>query len=55
MTFEITPQDWPHGPWVQLLVEHSEMDDEMYESVSFGWPGVCSGLKTLLERGTFER
>jgi uncharacterized protein YndB with AHSA1/START domain len=55
LTLKITPEDWPHGSWVRLRVVHAELDDEMYESVSFGWPGVCSGLKTLLERGTFEK
>jgi len=47
--FEIEPQDWPGGPWVGLRVRHADLDAEMHESVSFGWPGVCSGLKTLLE------
>jgi uncharacterized protein YndB with AHSA1/START domain len=49
VTFEIEPQDWPGGPWVCLRVLHTELDEEMHESISFGWPGVCSGLKTLLE------
>lgn len=49
VTFEIEPQDWPGGPWVCLRVLHTDLDPEMHESVSFGWPGVCSGLKTLLE------
>ena len=37
---------------VKLTVTHEEMDQEMFESVSFGWPAVISGLKTLLETGT---
>ena len=58
VTFELTPQDdWPLGPWVGLRVEHSELehDPEMLHSISFGWPGVVSGLKSILERpDTFE-
>jgi uncharacterized protein YndB with AHSA1/START domain len=49
VTYEIEPVDWPGGPWVGLRVLHEDLDPEMAESVSFGWPGVCSGLKTLLE------
>jgi uncharacterized protein YndB with AHSA1/START domain len=49
VTFEIEPQDWPGGPWMCLRVLHADMDQEMHDSVSYGWPGVCSGLKTLLE------
>lgn len=37
---------------VKLTLTHEEMDQEMFESVSFGWPAVISGLKTLLETGT---
>ena len=36
---------------VRLTVTHDELDPEMFESVSFGWPGVVSELKTLLETG----
>lgn len=53
VTFELTPQtEWPLGPWTGLRLEHSEFgeDREMLESVSFGWPGVLSGLKSILER-----
>ncbi|MEX1310324.1 MAG: SRPBCC domain-containing protein [Candidatus Sulfomarinibacteraceae bacterium] len=53
VTFELTPQDdWPLGPWVGLRVEHSELehDPEMLNSISYGWPGVVSGLKSILER-----
>lgn len=53
VTFEIEPQDWPGGPWVGVRLTHDEFgdDDEMRESVSYGWPGVLSGLKTLIETG----
>ncbi|HSB10241.1 MAG TPA: SRPBCC family protein [Blastocatellia bacterium] len=37
---------------VRLTVTHEELYQEMYESVSFGWPAVVSALKTLLETGT---
>jgi uncharacterized protein YndB with AHSA1/START domain len=38
---------------VRLTVTHEEFgdDQEMLQSVSFGWPAVISGLKTLLETG----
>ena len=52
VSFEISPQDdWPHGPWVGLTVVHSELepDSEMLHSVTFGWPAVMSGLKTVIE------
>jgi uncharacterized protein YndB with AHSA1/START domain len=41
------------GQSVKLTVTHDEFrdDSEMFESVSFGWPVVLSGLKTLLETG----
>ena len=53
VSFEISPQDeWPYGPWVGLRIEHSELapDSEMLHSISFGWPAVLSGLKTVIER-----
>jgi uncharacterized protein YndB with AHSA1/START domain len=53
VTIEISPQDeWPLGPWTGLRLEHSELegDREMLDSVSFGWPAVLSGLKSILER-----
>lgn len=37
---------------VRLTVTHDELDSEMFESVSFGWPGVVSALKTFLETGS---
>ena len=37
---------------VRLTVTHDELDQEMYDSVSFGWPAVVSALKTLLETGS---
>jgi uncharacterized protein YndB with AHSA1/START domain len=39
------------GDTVRLTVTHDELDSEMFDSVSFGWPAVISGLKTLLETG----
>jgi hypothetical protein len=36
----------------RLTVTHDELDQEMFDSVSLGWPAVISGLKTLLETGT---
>lgn len=52
VAFDIEPVDWPGGPWVQLRVSHTDLepDSEMFHSVSFGWPALMSGLKTLLER-----
>lgn len=49
-------QEWPHGPWTRLTVAHTEMeaDSDMLHSVSFGWPAVVAGLKTVLETGGFE-
>jgi hypothetical protein len=35
-----------------LTVTHDELDQEMFDGVSSGWPAVISGLKTLLETGT---
>ena len=36
---------------VRLTVTHDELDSEMFHSISLGWPGVISELKTLLETG----
>lgn len=36
---------------MKLTVTHDELDEEMFVSISFGWPVVLSGLKTLLETG----
>lgn len=49
VTYEIEPLEES----VKLTVTHDEFGDdvEMRESVSFGWPVVISGLKTLLETG----
>jgi uncharacterized protein YndB with AHSA1/START domain len=49
--FEIEPQDWPGGPWVALKLTHSELESgsDMLASISWGWPALMSGLKTLLE------
>jgi uncharacterized protein YndB with AHSA1/START domain len=39
---------------VRLTVTHDELDQEMYDSVSIGWPAVISALKTLLETGSIS-
>jgi uncharacterized protein YndB with AHSA1/START domain len=52
VSFEMAPQDeWPYGPWTGIRVVHSELepDSEMLRSISFGWPAVLSGLKTIIE------
>ena len=51
VSFDLAPEDWPGGPWVRLTVAHTDLepDSEMLHSVSYGWPGLMSGLKTLLE------
>ncbi|HEY3038608.1 MAG TPA: SRPBCC family protein [Pyrinomonadaceae bacterium] len=48
-TSRVTYDIEPFGDIVKLTVTHDELDSEMFESVSFGWPVVISGLKTLLE------
>ena len=57
VAFELEPVDWPDGPWVCLRVAHTDLepDSEMLESVSYGWPALMSGLKTLLERRAAEK
>jgi uncharacterized protein YndB with AHSA1/START domain len=55
VTFELEPVDWPEGPWTRLKVAHTDLDSGMHESVSFGWPAVLSGLKTLLESRGFAK
>ena len=35
----------------KLTVIHSELDDEMRNAISGGWPPILSSLKTLLETG----
>jgi uncharacterized protein YndB with AHSA1/START domain len=50
VTFDLAALDWPGGPWVQLKVSHTDLeDDAMRESVSFGWPATMSVMKTLVE------
>lgn len=53
-TSRVTYDVEPFMDVVRLTVTHDEFgeDTEMFESVSFGWPAVVSGLKTLLETGT---
>jgi len=43
--------EWPHGPWTALRLVHSELepDSDMLMSMTFGWPAVLSGLKSVLE------
>lgn len=47
VTYEIEQAD--HA--VKLTVTHEDLHQEMFESISFGWPIVLSNLKTLLETG----
>ena len=53
-TSRVTYDIEPVMDFVRLTMTHEEMDTEMFESVSFGWPAVISGLKTLLETGTIS-
>ena len=57
VTFELEPEDWPGGPWVRLRMAHTELepDSEMFHSVSYGWPALMSGLKTLLETRSIDK
>lgn len=55
LAFELEELDWPGGPWVQLKVSHTELEDDgMRESVSFGWPATLSVMKTLVEKAERE-
>ncbi|MDX2264874.1 MAG: SRPBCC domain-containing protein [Hyphomicrobiales bacterium] len=49
VTFEIEQQ----GEFCKLTLVHDEFDSETatYHAVGGGWPGILSGLKTLLETG----
>lgn len=49
VTFEIEPA----GPGAKLTVSHTGFvpGSEMYKGVRDGWPGILSGLKTVLETG----
>ncbi len=49
VTFDVEP----FMDVVRVTVTHDELepDSEMFHSVSFGWPALMSGLKTLLETG----
>ena len=51
VTITLDPEDWPNGPWTKLQIVHSELepDSKMFHSVSYGWPGLMSALKTMLE------
>jgi uncharacterized protein YndB with AHSA1/START domain len=52
-TSRVTYDVEPFEGIVRLTVTHDELepDSEMFHSISFGWPAVISGLKTLLETG----
>lgn len=52
-TSRVTYTVEPFMDVVRLTVTHDELepDSDMLHSVSFGWPAVISGLKTLLETG----
>ncbi len=53
VAFELTEiNEWPHGPWTGVTLEHSELqpDSDMLKSITFGWPAVMSGLKSVIER-----
>ena len=41
----------PEGENVKLTVIHEGLGERGHRNVSNGWPGVLSGLKTLLETG----
>ena len=52
VSFELAAQDdWPNGPWTGLTVVHSELepDSDMLHSITFGWPALMSGLKSVIE------
>lgn len=51
-TSRVTYDIEPFMEVVRLTVTHEELDSEMFAGVSFGWPAVVSGLKTLLETGS---
>jgi hypothetical protein len=44
-------------PMGAARVVHTDLepDSEMFHSVSYGWPALMSGLKTLLEHRRFEK
>jgi uncharacterized protein YndB with AHSA1/START domain len=51
VSITLDPEGWPNGPWTKLQLVHSELepDSKMFHSVSYGWPGLMSALKTMLE------
>ena len=55
LSFLIEPEEWPGGPWMRLTVAHTDLDEELRESVSYGWPATMSVLKTLLESKFLEK
>jgi uncharacterized protein YndB with AHSA1/START domain len=48
VTFDIEP--YADG-LVRLVVNHEDLDPQMYNGISAGWPSVLSNLKTYLESG----
>jgi|SRR5215831_2924107 len=50
-TSRVTYEVEQFGENVKLTVTHEELHQEMFDSVSFGWPIVLCNLKTLLETG----
>jgi uncharacterized protein YndB with AHSA1/START domain/DNA-binding transcriptional ArsR family regulator len=47
VTFEIEP----YHEIVRLTVIHEDLDEDMFASISTGWPAVLANLKSLLETG----
>lgn len=50
-TSRVTYEIEPFGENIKLTVTHEDLYQEMFESISFGWPIVLANLKTLLETG----
>jgi uncharacterized protein YndB with AHSA1/START domain len=51
-TSRVTYEVEQFGENVKLTVTHEDLHQEMFDSVSFGWPIVLCNLKTLLETGS---
>jgi uncharacterized protein YndB with AHSA1/START domain len=49
VTFDIEPHG---GALVRLTVTHENLDPQMLQGISGGWPVVLSNLKTLMETGS---
>ena len=50
-TSRVTYEIEPFTDAVKLTVTHEDLYQEMFDSVSFGWPIVLCNLKTILETG----